>query len=323
MVMDAELMGARRYVPGSRYLLDGEHYIELPPGTDLMELGPDPGDDRITRVPLPREPTLVNEILSATKLLQFRIIDISIREEPRDDDVLRHANVVLVLRLVDSRYGTVVWSGLVQDVVTDTIPSALAGALRKAGPDSPSKAAPDSHAPWGEGLWKRPRMRNRPDTLILCCDDGEKKGSTKGHHDGQSRREKEPRDDHHDVQLAAKPAMDKPSLPELPSIEAPELNLDAGKIGRIAGVAGGGLAGLFLINQGRKGLQDVKTYKALYDASGDATSMAEYEAQYKAALVSTLMKGTAGLVALGATGAFVAIKGISTDGQGLVFSGTW
>ena len=28
MVIDAELMGARRYVPGTRYLLDGENYIE-------------------------------------------------------------------------------------------------------------------------------------------------------------------------------------------------------------------------------------------------------------------------------------------------------
>jgi hypothetical protein len=324
MVIDAELMGARRYVPGSRYLLDGETYIELPPGTDLMELGPDPGDDRITRVPLPSQPTIVNEILTATKLLQFRIVDISIREEPRDDDVLRHANVVLVLRLVDSRYGTVIWSGLVQDVVTDTIPGALASSLRKAGPNSPSRAAPDSHAPWGQGLWKRPRMRNRPDTLILCCDDGEKKGSTKGHHDGQTRREKEPReDDHGEVLVAAMPAMDKPSVPELPSIEAPELNLDGGKIGRVAGVAFGGVAGLFLINQGRKGLQEVKTYKALYESSTDATSMAEYEAMYKSALVSSLMRTTAGLVTLGATGAFVAIKGISTDGQGLVFSGTW
>ena len=323
MVMDAELMGARRYVPGSRYLLDGENYIELPPGTDLMELGPDPGDDRITRIPLPREPTLINEILTATKLLQFRIIDISVREEPRDNDVLRHANVVLVLRLVDSRYGTVIWSGLVQDVVTDTIPGALAGELRKAAPDSPSKAAPDSHAPWGEGLWKRPRMRNRPDTLILCCDDGDKKGSTKGLNDGRSRKEKEPRDHHQEVQLAAKPAMDKPSLPEMPSIEAPELNLDAGKIARVGVVAGGGLAGLILVNQGRKDLKNVKAYKELYDSSTDVTSMAEAEAQYKAAMVSTLIKSTAGLVVLGATGAFVAVKGISTDGQGLVFSGTW
>jgi hypothetical protein len=319
MVIDAELMGARRYVPGSRYLLDGENYIELPPGTDLMELGPDPGDDRITRVPLPQPPTLVNEILAATKLLQFRIIDISIREEPRDDDVLRHANVVLVLRLVDSRYGTVVWSGLVQDVVTDTIPSALAGELRKIEPDSPSKAAPDSHAPWGERLWKRPRMRNSPDTLILCCDNEDSK---KGGNDGQSRRP-EPREDRREIGLAMKPDMDKPSVPELPKIEAPELNLDKGKIARIGGVAVGGLAGLYLTNQSRTSLQDVKTYKAEYDTSTDPTSMAEAEAAYKSALVSTLLKGTAGLVTLGATGAFVAVKGISTDGQGLVFSGTW
>ncbi len=326
MVIDAELMGARRYVPGSRYLLDGENYIELPPGTDLMELGPDPGDDRITRVPLPREPTLVNEILSATKLLQFRIIDISIREEPRDDDVFRHANVVLVLRLVDSRYGTVIWSGLVQDVVTDTVPGALAGSLRKVQPDSPSKAAPDSHAPWGEGLWKRPRMRNRPDTLILCCDNDGKKGAVKSHDDGHSRKE-ERRDDHEKVALAAKPAMDKPSIPEIAAIEAPELNLDldldAGKIGRIGGVAAGGLVGLYLESRALSSFKEMKAFKEQYEDATDPTTMASAEAAYKSALVGTLIKGTAGLVTLGATGAFVAIKGISTDGQGLVFSGTW
>jgi len=320
MVIDAELMGARRYVPGSRYLLDGENYIELPPGTDLMELGPDPGDDRITRVPLPKAPTLVNEILSATKLLQFRIIDISIREEPRDDDILRHANVVLVLRLVDSRYGTVIWSGLAQDVVTDTVPSALAGELRKAGPDSPSKAVPDSHAPWGEGLWRRPRMRNRPDTMILCCGDGDKKGSVQlVPADGgkkERRQEREPA-------LAAKPAAEKPAVLEVAAIEAPDLNLDTGKIARVGGVAVGGLTGLLLVNQARQGLQDVKSYREIYDNSTDATLMAEAEEAYKAALVSTLLKGTAGLVTLGATGAFVAVKGISTDGQGLVFSGSW
>jgi hypothetical protein len=313
-------MGARRYVPGSRYLLDGENFIELPPGTDLMELGPDPGDDRITRVPLPKPPTLVNEILTATKLLQFRIVDISIREEPRDDDILRHANVVLVLRLVDSRYGTVIWSGLVQDVVTDTIPSALAGELRKAGPNSPSKAAPDSHAPWGEGLWKRPRMRNRPDTMILCCDDGDKKGSVKLIQGGDGR--KEPREERKPA-LATKPTAEKPAAPLIAAIEAPELNLDGGKIGRIGGVAAGGLAGLYMEVQALASLREVKDAKETFENAGDSETEEAAKAAHSAAIISTVIKGTSGLVLWGATGAFVAVKGISTNGKGLVFSGTW
>ena len=69
--------------------------------------------------------------------------------------------------------------------------------------------------------------------------------------------------------------------------------------------------------------QEMKRHKAVYDSSNNATELAAAESNYTAALTSTIIKGTAGLVLLGATGAFVSMKGISTDGRGLVFSGTW
>jgi hypothetical protein len=72
------------------------------------------------------------------------------------------------------------------------------------------------------------------------------------------------------------------------------------------------------------GLQDVKTAKATYDdVNSTLEERAIAQSDHTAAVISTVIRATAGLVTLGATGAFVAVKGISTDGQGLVFSGTW
>ena len=171
MVLDAELMGARRYVPGERYLLDGETLIELPPGTNLLELGPDPGDDVLTRVSLPAPPSLTNDVLTATKLLAFRIVDVSVRGEFKDrKTALRHANVAVQLRMLDARYGTVLWAGVVEDVVTDQIPSSMVGELSNSLPDSPRGSKPDAHAAKTNRLWKRPPMRNETKEIIRCCD---------------------------------------------------------------------------------------------------------------------------------------------------------
>jgi TolB-like protein len=171
MVLDAELMGARRYVPGQRYLLDGQTLIELPPGTNLLELGPDPGDDVLTRVSLPAPPSLTNDVLTATKLLAYRIVDVSVRGEFKDrKTALRHANVAIHMRLLDARYGTVLWAGVVEDVVTDQIPSSMVGELSNAVPDSPRGATPDAHAAKSNRLWKRPPMRNETKEVIRCCE---------------------------------------------------------------------------------------------------------------------------------------------------------
>ncbi len=156
MTTDAELMGARRYVPGSRYLVDGETYLEVPEGTDLLDLGPEAGDDVLTRIDLPPAPLLVNDVLTATKILGFRIVDVSIRDDAYDEIIQRHANIVLQLRLIDAQYGTVIWSGLVEDSVSDEIPSVFAGKLRRAKPDSPKPSAHKAHSRDGEHLWDRP-----------------------------------------------------------------------------------------------------------------------------------------------------------------------
>ncbi len=165
MTVDAELMGARRYVPGSRYLVDGETYIEVPEGTDLLDSGPEGGDDLLIPIDPPPPPTITNDVLTATKILEYRIIDVGIREDGYKKITKRYANVVLVMRLVDTRYGTVVWSGMVEEAFTDEIPSKFAGRLRRADPQRYQPAAHESHKPKGDQLWRRPAR------IIKKCDD--------------------------------------------------------------------------------------------------------------------------------------------------------
>ena len=43
----------------------------------------------------------------------------------------RFANVVLAVRIVDAEYGTVVWSGTIQNVVEDKVPAIIAPKLRR------------------------------------------------------------------------------------------------------------------------------------------------------------------------------------------------
>jgi len=74
---------------------------------------------------------------------------------------LRHANVVLQLRLLDAKYGTIVWSGMVEDVMTDQIPSSMIGELMNSKPDSPKGSLPDEHASKSQRLWKRPPCATR------------------------------------------------------------------------------------------------------------------------------------------------------------------
>jgi hypothetical protein len=157
MTVDAELMGARRYVPGSRYLVDGEGYVEVPEGTDLLDSGPEGGDDLLIEIPDPPPPTITNDVLTATKILEYRIVDVGVREDSYKKVTKRYANVVLMLRLVDTRYGTVVWSGIVEEAFSDEVPSSLAGQLRRADPQRYQPAAHESHPGEGARLWQRPK----------------------------------------------------------------------------------------------------------------------------------------------------------------------
>ncbi len=156
MTVDAELMGARRYVPGSRYLVDGEGYVEVPEGTDLLDSGPDGGDDLLIEIPDPPPPTITNDVLTATKILEYRIVNVSIHEDSYKRITKRYANVVLMLRLVDARYGTVTWSGMVEEAFSDEVPSQLVGKLRRADAQRYKPGAYESHPGKGSRLWKRP-----------------------------------------------------------------------------------------------------------------------------------------------------------------------
>jgi hypothetical protein len=95
-------------------------------------------------------------VLTATKILEYRIVDVGIREDGFKKVTKRYANVVLMLRLVDARYGTVVWSGMVEEAFTDEVPSKLVGKLRRADPQRYKPAAHQAHDGEGARLWKRP-----------------------------------------------------------------------------------------------------------------------------------------------------------------------
>jgi hypothetical protein len=167
MTVDAELMGARRYVPGSRYLVDGEGYVELPEGTDLLDSGPEGGDDVLIEIEPPPPPTITNDVLTATKVLEYRIVDVGIREDAYKKITKRYANVVLMLRLVDARYGTVVWTGMVEEAFSDEVPSKMVNKLRRADAQRYKPAAYEAHDGEGARLWKR------PERVIIKEDDDE------------------------------------------------------------------------------------------------------------------------------------------------------
>ena len=158
MVVDAELMGARRQVPGNRYLVNGESLVEVPEGTDILETGPGAADDRITRVPMHDEPKLVNQVQTATKLLEYRLIDVSVRNDDAGfGSVIRNVNVVMHLRLVEVDSGLVTWAGFVEDTVSDTIPLRATFSLL-ATPDAKKpetrEATPRAKSKVGEALGK-------------------------------------------------------------------------------------------------------------------------------------------------------------------------
>ncbi len=156
LVVDAELMDARRQVPGQRYLVDGQYLVEVPEGTDLMEIGPDGGDDRVTRVGPPNEPRLVNTVQTAMKQLEYRVIDVSIRNQSLGGGLIRrHANVVLHLRVVEVDTGLVVWAGYVEEALADEVPSNAL--LRLMG-------APDNGR--GTGQEASPRNRQKVGELL-------------------------------------------------------------------------------------------------------------------------------------------------------------
>lgn len=125
MVFDARLVTGGG---PTRYLVNGGSMLYVPPDTALLDVGPDGGDDKVDLAPTT---TLNNEVISATKILAYRIVDVQIRDFTHKRQTYRFANVVIHLRLIDANYGTVVWSGMVEEVVEDQVPALMAPRLRK------------------------------------------------------------------------------------------------------------------------------------------------------------------------------------------------
>lgn len=124
MLLDAALVTGGN---PTRYLVNGTTMVEVPPNTALLDMGPGGGDDQLT----PGKPTLQNEVVSASKVLAYRVVDVQVRDYTYKRQTWRYANVVLYARLIDADYGTVVWSGTIENVVEDQVPALVAPKLRR------------------------------------------------------------------------------------------------------------------------------------------------------------------------------------------------
>lgn len=124
MLLDAALVTGGN---PTRYLVNGSSVVEVPPNTALLDMGPNGGDDQVT----PGKPSLQNEVVAASKVLAYRVVDVQVRDYTYKRQTWRYANVVLYARLVDADYGTVVWSGTIENVVEDQVPALIAPKLRR------------------------------------------------------------------------------------------------------------------------------------------------------------------------------------------------
>ena len=122
MVTDAQLKQAAP----TRYLVDGQSIIVVPPGTALMDRGDGAGDDVVRT----NAPSMEHKVITASKVLEYRIIDVKLRDFTHKGKVYRFVDVVVHMRIVDTRFGTVVWAGTVQKVVEDVVPKLQAIKLR-------------------------------------------------------------------------------------------------------------------------------------------------------------------------------------------------
>ena len=111
----------------TRYLVNGGSVVYAPPDAAILDMGPNGGDDRLVA----GEPDLQNEVIAATKILAYRVVDVQVRDYTYKRETYRFANVVLYVRLIDADYGTVVWSGTIQNVVEDQVPALVAPKLRR------------------------------------------------------------------------------------------------------------------------------------------------------------------------------------------------
>lgn len=123
MVYDATLSD----VGPTHYLVNGERVMVVSPGTTLLDAGPNGGDD----VRISTSSRVTNDVMSANKVLEYRIVDVQVRGYTYKGEVYRFTDIVLHMRLVDADYGVVLWTGLVQEVVEDRVPVTVAAKLRK------------------------------------------------------------------------------------------------------------------------------------------------------------------------------------------------
>lgn len=124
MVYDATLSS----VGSTNYLVNSSTEVFVAPGTTLLDIGPEGGDDTRTSTP---GSTLKNDVMSANKVLAYRVVDVEVRSYTYNGEVYRFSTIVVHMRLIDSEYGTVLWTGLVEEVVEDKVPVAAATKLRR------------------------------------------------------------------------------------------------------------------------------------------------------------------------------------------------
>jgi hypothetical protein len=124
MVYDATLSS----VGSTSYLVNGSTEVFVAPGTTLLDVGPDGGDDTRTAT---ASSTLSSDVMSANKVLAYRVVDVEVRSYTYKGEVYRFSTIVLHMRVIDAAYGTVLWSGMVEEVVEDKVPVAAATKLRR------------------------------------------------------------------------------------------------------------------------------------------------------------------------------------------------
>ena len=111
----------------TRFLVNGTSLIHVPADTALLDVGPEGGDDVYQRT----KPTVTNDLVTATKVVGYRVLDVGVREKVllQKKLISRLSTFVVHLRIVDSRYGTVLWTGTVEHSVLEELPLSALSAI--------------------------------------------------------------------------------------------------------------------------------------------------------------------------------------------------